>query len=114
MVSNDIDPTISAKTIRPPGVQPDPRDADETDMRSRRALLTAALFSTLAAGGCLMPNGGTPVFVDSRAGAFWSGKGLLTEVSPDQKRCKVAIRDSALFVHETWVDCTSVHPRRGR
>jgi len=83
-------------------------------MRSHRALLAAALLSTLAAGGCLLPNGGTPVFVDSRAGAFWSGKGLLIETSPDQKSCKVAIRDTALFVHRKWVDCTSVHPRRGR
>jgi len=48
------------------------------------------------------------------AGGFWSGKGLLTEVNPDQKRCKVAIRDRALFVHHLWVDCTTVHPRSGR
>jgi predicted oxidoreductase len=83
-------------------------------MRSHRALLAGALICGLVAGGCLMPNGGTPVLVDSRAGDFWSGKGLLTEVSPDQKRCKVAIRDSALFVHEMWVECTWVHPRSGR
>jgi hypothetical protein len=79
-----------------------------------RALLAIALFATLAMGGCLLPNGGTPVLVDSRAGSFWSGKGLLTEVSPDQKRCKVAIRDRALFVHHLWVDCKTVHPRAGR
>ena len=76
--------------------------------------VTPVLIAALAAGGCLLPNGGTPVFVDARAGSFWSGKGLLTEVNPDQKRCKVAIRDRALFVHHLWVDCTTVHPRSGR
>jgi len=79
-----------------------------------RALLAATLFAALAMGGCLLPNGGTPVLIDSRSGSFWSGKGLLLEVSPDQKRCKVAIRDSALFVHRLWVDCITVHPRSGR
>ena len=68
-------------------------------------------LAALAASGCLMPNGGTPVLVDSRAGDFWSGKGLLIEVSPDQKRCKVVIRDNALFVRELWLDCVTVHPR---
>jgi hypothetical protein len=79
-----------------------------------RAFLAISLLAALAATGCLLPNGGTPVFVDSRSGRFWSGKGLLTEVSPDQKRCNVAIRDRALFVHHLWVDCTTVHPRVGR
>ena len=77
----------------------------------RAFLLAACLFAALASSGCLLPNGGTPVFVDSRSGRFWSGKGLLTEVSPDQKRCKVAIRDRALLVHHLWVDCVTVHPR---
>jgi len=79
----------------------------------RRFLLVAGLFAALASSGCLLPNGGTPVFVDSRSGRFWSGKGALTEVSPDQKRCKVAIRDRALIVHRMWVECTTVHPRVG-
>jgi hypothetical protein len=79
----------------------------------RGFLLVAALFAALASSGCLLPNGGTPVFVDSRSGRFWSGKGVLTEVSPDQKQCKVAIRDRALLVHRTWVPCTNVHPRVG-
>jgi hypothetical protein len=80
-----------------------------------RALFFAtSLFAALALSGCLLPNGGTPVFVDSRAGSWWSGKGLLTEVSPDQKRCKVAVRDRALFVHHLWVDCKMVHQRVGR
>jgi len=81
--------------------------------RTCALLLALALF---AAGptGCLMPNRGTPVLVDSWAGDFWSGEGLLLEVSSDQKRCLVAVRDRALFVRQRWVDCTSVHPRRRR
>jgi hypothetical protein len=78
-----------------------------------RFWLALALLAALTASGCLLPNGGTPVLVDSRSGSFWSGKGVLTEVSPDQKRCKVAIRDSALFVQHKWVDCLTVHPRTG-
>jgi hypothetical protein len=54
------------------------------------------------------------VWVDSRAGDFWSGAGMLTEVSEDRLRCRVAVRDRALFVHDRWVACASVHPRRGR
>ena len=91
------------------------RPAEEPDMGSRRLLrplvaATAALLLT----GCLMPKRGTPVYVDAWAGDFWSGKGLLLEVTPDQKRCKVAVRDRALLVREMWVDCTSVHPRKAR
>lgn len=85
-------------------------------MPLRRAFGLCLAFCLLLVGptGCLMPNRGTPVFVDSWAGDFWSGEGLLLEVSPDQKRCLVAVRDRALFVRERWVDCVSVHPRRGR
>jgi len=79
----------------------------------RGFLVAAVLFAALASSGCLLPNGGTTVFVDSRSGRFWSGKGVLTEVSPDQKHCRVAIRDRALFVHRMWVDCVTVHPRVG-
>lgn len=64
--------------------------------------------------GCLMPNRGTPVFVDVRAGDFWSGNGLLTEVSDDQKRCRVSVRDRALIVRDLWVDCQRVHSREAR
>lgn len=78
---------------------------------ARPAVLLAAL---VLFSGCLMPNRGTPVFVDSWAGDFWSGEGLLLEVSPDQKRCQVAVRDPALIVRKRWVDCVSVHPRRAR
>lgn len=58
-----------------------------------------------------MPSQGTPVWVDSRSGRYWNGKGKLLEVSPDQKRCRIAARDVALIVRERWVDCTAVHNR---
>lgn len=77
-------------------------------MRSARLTL---LLVPLCLAGCLMPSKGTPVFVDHRAGDFWSGKGLLLEVSEDRLECKVAIRDRALFVHQRWVRCASVHTR---
>ena len=68
----------------------------------------------VALGGCLMPGQGTAVFVDIRAGTFWSGKGMLLEVSPDKTRCKVAVRDRALIVQKMWVDCRWVHERNAR
>ena len=85
--------------------------AETGSMRISRtaAVLIGLLGLTLA--GCLMPSKGTPVFVDHRAGEFWSGEGLLLEVSEDRLECKVAVRDRALFVHQRWVKCISVHPR---
>jgi hypothetical protein len=65
----------------------------------------------LAFGGCLMPGQGTPVFVDQRAGSFWSGRGMLLEVNPEKTRCQVAVRDRALIVHKHWVECRWVHER---
>jgi hypothetical protein len=62
--------------------------------------------------GCTLPRQGTPVFVDFRAGNFWSGKGVLVDVSDDRTRCRVAVRDRALLVRKMWVDCPRVHPRR--
>ena len=59
-----------------------------------------------------MPNRGTPVFVEARTGDYWSGKGLLLEVSEDQTRCLVAARDRALVVHKRWIPCTAVHAQR--
>lgn len=76
-------------------------------------LLALALL-LLGFSGCLLPARGTPVYVDGRAGRFWSGEGVLTEVSEDRSRCHVAVRDRALIVQKRWVDCRSVHPRRGR
>lgn len=60
---------------------------------------------------CQLPSGGTPVFVDMRAGDFWSGEGKLLEVSADQQRCRVAVRSRTLEVRERWVDCAHVHAR---
>lgn len=81
-------------------------------MRScKRALCLGVVW---LASGCLMPNDGTPVYVDAWAGEFWSGKGMLLEVSADQQRCRVAVRDRAGLVHRRWVACSSLHPRNGR
>jgi hypothetical protein len=63
---------------------------------------------------CTMPSKGTPVFVDVRAGNFWSGKGLLTEVSEDKQTCRVSVRDRALIVKDLWVDCQRIHRRNAR
>ena len=74
----------------------------------------ACLATALLLGGCLMPRQGTPVYVDAWAGDFWSGKGMLLEVTANRERCRVAVRDRALIVQEQWVVCTSVHPRKLR
>jgi len=74
----------------------------------------AACFLLLGLAGCLMPGQGTPVFVDMRAGTFWSGEGMLVEVSPDKKSCRVAVRDRALIVKHLWVDCRWVHQQHER
>jgi hypothetical protein len=67
-------------------------------------------LAALAAGCVLMPSRGTPVIVDQRAGRFWSGDGLLLEVSEDEKSCRVAVRDRSLvFVRKLWTDCGYVH-----
>ena len=78
-------------------------------IQRRRSFLAILLLILLT--GCLMPNKGTPVFIDMRAGGFWSGRGMLLEVTPDQQRCRVAVRDRALVVRHLWTDCTRVHPR---
>ena len=72
------------------------------------ALLVAL---ALGASACVwMPSRGTPVLVDHRAGRFWSGKGMLLEVSEDQRSCRVAVRDRSLvFVRTLWTDCAHVH-----
>ncbi|MCG8587904.1 MAG: hypothetical protein MJE66_01290 [Proteobacteria bacterium] len=79
-------------------------------MRLAAALLLALVLGT----GCLMPNRGTPVFVDHTSGDWWSGKGLLLEVSPDRQRCRIAARTTALVVEKKWVPCSAVHERRWR
>ena len=82
-------------------------------MPGRRVLSRAAIAIALAllGVGCVfLPSRGTPVIVDQRAGRFWSGGGLLLEVSEDQKSCRVAVRDRSLvFVRKLWTDCAHVH-----
>jgi hypothetical protein len=63
-------------------------------------------------GGCLtLPSHGTLVYVDHRTGDWWSGEGVMTEVSADQTQCKIAARNTALIVETKWVPCKYVHPR---
>ena len=88
------------------------RTADGPGMSLRNRIALCALL--VGVGGCLMPVKGTTVFVDQRAGTFWSGKGMLLEVSPDKTRCHVAVRDRALIVQKPWVDCRWVHERNAR
>ncbi len=76
-------------------------------------MLALALSGCLILG-CLMPTRGTPVFVDQRAGEFWSGRGKLTEVSEDRSRGRVAVRDRSLVVVRIWIDCAWIHPRHER
>jgi hypothetical protein len=82
-------------------------------MRRGRALRRAAVPIALAVlgSGCLfLPSRGTPVIVDQRAGRFWSGDGMLLEVSEDRKSCRVAVRDRSLvFVRRFWTSCAHVH-----
>jgi hypothetical protein len=80
----------------------------------RPARYAAAIALALLLFGCLLPDHGTPVFVDVRAGDFWSGNGVLTEVSEDRRRCRVSVRDRALIVRDLWVSCQRVHSRTVR
>jgi hypothetical protein len=80
-------------------------------MRLRRLPTLLAVLPLLA---CALPRAGTPVFVDLRAGDFWSGEGVLVEVSEDEKRCRVAVRERSLLVRKRWVDCAHVHARSSR
>lgn len=79
----------------------------------RRGVVLLAAVLLAAAGGCLLPRQGTPVFVDFQTGRWWDGKGMLLEVSPDKRRCRIAARTQALVVEKKWVDCRHVHPRSG-
>jgi hypothetical protein len=76
--------------------------------------IRAALVAALALGpsGCLfLPRSGTPVYVDRLAGKFWDGAGMLTEVSPDGRLCRVYVRNTAGVVEGDWYPCERVHPR---
>jgi hypothetical protein len=78
----------------------------------RRIVLTglAIAFATLAAVGCVMP-AGEQVVVDRRGGDVFTGSAVLLEIGPDGTQCRVAVRNSALFVEKRWVDCRYVHSR---
>jgi len=82
-------------------------------VHARTAVPRLVLLAALALGGAacvMMPSRGTPVLVDHRAGRFWSGKGMLLEVSEDGRSCRVAVRDRSLvFVRKLWTDCGHVH-----
>ncbi len=105
---NASNPSFPAKPV-----QRAPRAAESGLMRSMRSTLAVAgLMSLTLLSGCLMPTRGTPVYVDTRSGDYWSGKGLLLEVSEDRSECLIAVRDRALIVRERWVDCIGVHSRR--
>jgi hypothetical protein len=97
-----------------PGFAPAALAQTRAKARYRRAIALVLALGSLLVAGCLMPNRGTPVFVDVSSGDYWSGEGLLLEVSDDQLRCLVAVRDRALIVRERWVPCTAVHSRRTR
>ena len=79
----------------------------------RRAVLPAGLLVPLLLA-CQLPRGGTPVFVDMRAGNFWSGNGKLLEVSDDRKHCRVSVRQRTMIVQEQCVDCAHVHTKSAR
>ena len=76
-----------------------------------RSPLTLALaIAALAASGCVMP-AGDQVVLDRRGGNVFHGNAVLLEISQDSTRCRVAVRNSALFVEKRWVDCRFVHSR---
>jgi hypothetical protein len=77
-----------------------------------RAPLTSLLaLLALLATGCVMP-AGEQVVLDRRGGNVFSGNAVLLEIGEDGTRCRVAVRNSALFVEKRWVDCRYVHSTR--
>ena len=79
----------------------------------RRPLLPLVLLASIASG-CVMPSG-QEVVVDRRGGNdVYTGSAVLLEISPEGTRCRVAVRNNALFVEKRWVDCRFVHARPGR
>jgi hypothetical protein len=78
------------------------------------ARVLLALILVLAAGlasGCIMPRG-QDVVVDRRGGNdVFTGNAVLLEISDEGGRCRVAVRNNALFVEKRWVDCRYVHAR---
>ena len=80
-------------------------------MRFAPLLLALLLVLAGAGAGCVMP-AGQEVAVDRRgASDTFTGNGVLLEVSQDRTRCRVAVRNNALFVERRWVECRFVHAR---
>lgn len=73
-------------------------------------LIAALLAAALAGAACVMP-AGEPVVLDRRGGNVFTGSAVLLEIAEDGTRCRVAVRNSALFVEKRWVDCRHVHSR---
>lgn len=86
--------------------------ADFTSMGKRRWGLTILLLICLLMGSSCLPTRGTTIYLDRGAGTFWSGKGVLVEVSADETQCRVVVRDTYLITRKTWVPCRNVHPRQ--
>jgi hypothetical protein len=76
-----------------------------------RLLALALGLASLAAAGCVMP-AGEEVVVDRRGGRVFTGNAVLLEISEEGTRCRVAVRNNAMFVEKRWVDCRYVHSRR--
>ena len=79
-------------------------------MRFAPLLIALALALAGAGAGCVMP-AGQEVAVSRQSGAVFTGNGVLLEVTADRTKCRVAVRNNALFVERRWVDCRYVHSR---
>jgi hypothetical protein len=76
----------------------------------RIPLALALAWLAVAASGCVMPQG-EQVMLDRRGGNVFTGNAVLLEIAENGTRCRVAVRNSALFVEKRWVDCRFVHSR---
>jgi hypothetical protein len=77
----------------------------------RLRLLALALAAACLGAGCVMP-AGEEVVVDRRGGGdVFTGSAVLLEISDEGTRCRVAVRNNAMFVEKRWVDCRYVHSR---
>ena len=79
-------------------------------MRFAPLVIALGLVLGVAGAGCVMP-AGQKVAVDRRGGPVYTGNGVLLEMSADRTKCRVAVRNNALFVERRWVDCRYVHAR---
>jgi hypothetical protein len=79
-------------------------------MRFAPLVIALALVLGVVGAGCVMP-AGQKVAVDRRGGPVFTGNGVLLEMSADRAKCRVAVRNNALFVERRWVDCRYVHAR---